>query len=64
MPNFAALRAVVFPLSTKNLRGADIRPPSVRGLSPLLSPKLLGLLKNQTAFNTAAKFVEQNLILL
>ena len=33
MPNFAALRAAVFPLSTKNLRGAaDIRPPSVRGL--------------------------------
>ena len=28
MPNFAALRAEVFPLSTKNLRGgADIRPP-------------------------------------
>ena len=27
MPNFAALRAAVFPLSTKNLRGADIRPP-------------------------------------
>ena len=31
MINF--LRAAVFPLSTKNLRGADIRPPpSVRGL--------------------------------
>ena len=27
MPNFVALRAAVFPLSTKNLRGADIRPP-------------------------------------
>ena len=28
MPNFAALRAAVFPSSTKNLRGgADIRPP-------------------------------------
>ena len=33
MPDSAALRAAVFPLSTKNLRGADIRPPSVRGLS-------------------------------
>ena len=34
VPNFAALRAAVFPLSAKNLRGgADIRPPpSVRGL--------------------------------
>ena len=32
MVNFAALRAAVFPLSTKNFRGADIRPPSVRGL--------------------------------
>ena len=29
MPNFAALRAAVFQLSTKNLRGADIRPPPV-----------------------------------
>ena len=29
MPNFVALRAAVFPLSTKNLRGADIRPPPV-----------------------------------
>ena len=37
MPNFAALRAVVCPLSTKNLRGADLRPPpSVRGLTLLL----------------------------
>ena len=28
IPNFAALRAAVFPLSAKNLRGgADIRPP-------------------------------------
>ena len=37
MPNFAALRAAVFPLSTKNLRGgADIRPPSVRGLNGFL----------------------------
>ena len=27
MQNFEALRAGVFPLSTKNLRGADIRPP-------------------------------------
>ena len=32
MPNFAALRAAIFSLSTKNLRWADIRPPSVRGL--------------------------------
>ena len=29
MPNFAALRAAVFSLSTKNVRGADIRPPPV-----------------------------------
>ena len=33
MSNFAALRAAVFPLLTKNLRGADIRPPSVSGLT-------------------------------
>ena len=34
IPNFAALRAAVFPLFAKNLRGADIRPPpSVRGLT-------------------------------
>ena len=33
MSNFAALCAAVFPLSTKKLRGADIRPPSVRGLN-------------------------------
>ena len=50
MPNFAALRAAVFPLYTKNLRGADIRPPqSVRGLSvKLLSYqlKLCGLYKD------------------
>ena len=33
MPNFAALRAVVCPLSTKNLRGRiSAPPPSVRGL--------------------------------
>ena len=33
MPNFAALRAAVFPLSTKNLRGGGYPPPpSVRGL--------------------------------
>ena len=33
MPNFAALRAAVFPLSTKNLRGGGyLPPPSVRGL--------------------------------
>ena len=31
MPGFAALRATVFPLSTKNIRG-HIRPPSVRGI--------------------------------
>ena len=38
MPNFTALRATVFLLSTKNLPGgADIRPPSVRGLN--LSPR-------------------------
>ena len=27
MPNFAALRAAVFPLSTKNLRGGGYPPP-------------------------------------
>ena len=33
MPNFAALRAAVFQLSTKNLRGGGYPPPpSVRGL--------------------------------
>ena len=35
MSNFTALRAAVFPLSTKTLREADIRRPplsSVRGL--------------------------------
>ena len=42
IPNFAALRAAVFPLFAKNLRGgADIRPPpSVRGLITIQS-KLL-----------------------
>ena len=34
MPNFAALRAAVFPLSTKNLRGADIRPPVGARVNP------------------------------
>ena len=29
MPNFAALRAAVFPLSTKNLRGGGYPPPPV-----------------------------------
>ena len=34
MPNFAALHAAVFPLSTKNIRGGRISaPPSVRGLT-------------------------------
>ena len=34
MTNLAALRAAVFSLSAKNLRGGgvDIRPPAVRGL--------------------------------
>ena len=32
MANLAALRAAVFSLSAKNLRGADNRPPAVRGL--------------------------------
>ena len=27
MPNFAALRSAVFPLSTKNLRGGGYPPP-------------------------------------
>ena len=31
MSNFTALRAAVFPLSTKNLCEVDIPPPSVRG---------------------------------
>ena len=37
MPNFAALRAAVFQLSTKNLRGGGgyPPPPSVRGLTLL-----------------------------
>ena len=37
MPNLAALRAALFTLSGKNLRGggADNRPPSVRGLMKL-----------------------------
>ena len=35
VPNFAALRAAVFPLSAKNLRGGGgyPPPPSVRGLT-------------------------------
>ena len=33
MPNFAPLRAAFFSLSIKKLRRADIRPPSVRGLT-------------------------------
>ena len=34
MANLAALRAAVFSLSAKNLRGgADNRPPAVRGLT-------------------------------
>ena len=35
IPNFAALRAAVFPLFAKNLRGGRISapPPSVRGLT-------------------------------
>ena len=32
MANLAALRAAVFSLSAKNLRGADNLPPAVRGL--------------------------------
>ena len=32
MANLAGLRAAVFSLSAKNLRGVDIRPPAVRGL--------------------------------
>ena len=32
MANLVALRATVFSLSAKNLRGVDIRPPAVRGL--------------------------------
>ena len=32
MANLAVLRAAVFSLSTKMLRGADTRPPAVRGL--------------------------------
>ena len=33
MPNLAALRAAVFPLSAKNLRGAEINPSAVRVLT-------------------------------
>ena len=50
MPNFAALRAAVFPLSTKNLRGADIRPPPV-GARDISRVPLLGvgcILKSNT----------------
>ena len=36
MPNFAALRAAVFRYLRKTSLGADIRPPSVRGLTLLL----------------------------
>ena len=35
MANLTALRAVVFSLSAKNLRGADNHPPAVRGLIPM-----------------------------
>ena len=42
MPNFAALRAAVFQLFTKNLRGADIRPPSVRGLGQIFNMTFKG----------------------
>ena len=44
MLNFAALRAAVYPLSTKNLRGADIRPPSVRGLK-MICVKIVDLVQ-------------------
>ena len=33
MQNFTAIHAMVFLLFFKNLKGADIRPPSVRGLN-------------------------------
>ena len=37
MPNFTALRAAVFPLSTKNLRGGGYPPPvGARAIVPLL----------------------------
>ena len=35
MANLAALHAAVFSLSAKNLRGADNRPPAVRGLKKI-----------------------------
>ena len=35
MVNLAALRAAVFSLSAKNLRGTDNRPPAVCGLIEL-----------------------------
>ena len=51
MQNFAALRAAVFPLSTKNLRGADIRPPvgarvNIDLIQKSFFTKVLGLLTN------------------
>ena len=49
MPNFAALRAAVFPFPTKNLRGggADIRPlvgarVNIRGGSITSVPQFYG----------------------
>ena len=38
MPNFAALRAAVFQLSTKNLRGGGYPPPVGARVSIMYSP--------------------------
>ena len=50
MANLAALRAAVFPLSAKNLRGeVDIRPLAVRGL------KVMGQLLTSEVWSVTRK---------
>ena len=49
MANLAALRTAVFSLSAKNLRGADNRPPAVRGLN-LFSSLIGGTLPAKMRF--------------
>ena len=44
MHNFAVLRAALFPLSTKNLRGADIRPPVGARVNGTTDPVSRGVL--------------------
>ena len=58
MANLAALRAAVFSLSAKNLRGVDIRPPAVRGLNKIKqNNKSWGLLGALGKFSEA--FVDE-----